>query len=59
MSDSVSTENLKQVPASLLSPMLIEALAELAAHEGLPLTTLVALLINEGLSRRLHRGHSR
>jgi hypothetical protein len=36
-----------------LSPALIEALAELAAVEDLPLGTLIALLINEALDHRM------
>ena len=44
--------------APLLSPRLIEALKELAAFEKLPLPTLVAVLINEALDRRLQRGRS-
>jgi hypothetical protein len=42
----------------LLSPNLIEALKELATVEDLPVTTLIAVLINEALDRRLHRGRS-
>jgi hypothetical protein len=37
----------------LLSPDLTRALRDLAANEGLPLATLVAVLINEALTRRL------
>jgi hypothetical protein len=37
----------------LLSPKLITALAALAAAEDLPLATLITLLINEALGRRL------
>jgi hypothetical protein len=37
----------------LLSPDLTRALGALAASEGLPLATLIALLINEALTRRL------
>jgi hypothetical protein len=48
----------KRFPASLLSPDLIEALVEYAAAEDLPVPTLVALLINEALGRRLHGGQS-
>ena len=44
--------------AALLSPVLIEALAELAAVEDLPVAALVAILINEALDRRLHRGRA-
>ena len=43
---------------ALLSPALIEALTELASAEDLPLATLIALLINEGLSYRLRRSRS-
>jgi hypothetical protein len=39
--------------APLLSPILTKALSELAASEGLPLPALVAVLINEALTRRL------
>ena len=39
--------------APLLSPVLIEALTELAAVERLPVATLIAVLINEALTRRL------
>ena len=39
--------------APLLSPDLRKALKDLAASEGLPLATIVAVLINEGLTRRL------
>ena len=38
-----------------LSPVLIQALAELAAAESLPLATLVTVLLNEGLTHRVHR----
>lgn len=44
--------------AALLSPMLLEALAELAASEQLPVGALIAVLINEALERRLHRRHA-
>jgi hypothetical protein len=40
---------------SLLSPTLVEALNELAQVEDLPLATLIALLLNEGLDRRSRR----
>jgi hypothetical protein len=43
---------------SLLSPNLIEALTGLAAVEDLPVATLIAVLINEALDRRLQRGRS-
>ena len=39
--------------APLLSPILVEALTELAAVERLSLATLIAVLINEALTRRL------
>jgi hypothetical protein len=42
----------------LLSPDLTRALRDLAASEGLPLATLVAVLINEALSTRLQRCRS-
>jgi len=42
----------------LLSPVLIEALTELAAAEDLPVATLIALLLNEALGHRLHRSRS-
>ena len=42
--------------SALLSPTLIEALTELATTEDLPLPTLIAVLINEALTRRLQRG---
>jgi hypothetical protein len=42
----------------LLSPNLVEALKGLAAFEDLPLPTLIAVLINEALDRRLHRDRS-
>ena len=42
----------------LLSPNLIEALQELAASEDLPFRTLVAMLINEALDRRLQQSRS-
>jgi predicted DNA binding CopG/RHH family protein len=48
-SNSKFTEHRKRVPARLLSPSLIQALTKLAAAKGLPLATLIALLINEGL----------
>ena len=38
--------------APLLSSDLTRALRDLAASEGLPLATLIALLINEGLTHR-------
>jgi hypothetical protein len=41
--------------APLLSPDLTKALRDLAASEDLPLATFVAVLINEALTRRLHR----
>jgi hypothetical protein len=44
--------------AKLLSPVLLAALTELAEVEDLPLATLIALLINEGLSHRLQRSRS-
>ena len=43
-------------PHSLMSPALIEALAELAKTEELPVGALIAVLINEALDRRLHCG---
>ncbi len=49
---------LKSHRQSLLSPTLIQALTELAAIEGLPVPTLIALLINEALSVRLRRCRS-
>jgi hypothetical protein len=42
----------------LLSPSLVEALKGLAAVEDLPVPTLIAVLINEALDRRLHRSRS-
>jgi hypothetical protein len=48
----------RECRARLLSPALLAALAELAEVEELPLATLIALLINEGLSHRLQRGRS-
>ena len=42
----------------LLSPNLIEALKGLAAVEGLPVSTLIAVLIDEALDRRLQRCRS-
>jgi hypothetical protein len=42
----------------LLSPNLIEALKGLAAVEDLPVATLIAVLINEALDRRLQWGRS-
>jgi hypothetical protein len=42
----------------LLSPVLMTALAELAAVEGLPVATLIAVLINEALSIRLRRSRT-
>jgi hypothetical protein len=36
-----------------LSPSLRAALRELASDEGLPLSALVAVLVNEALGRRL------
>jgi hypothetical protein len=44
--------------SSLLSPVLVEALTELAAAEDLPVATLIALLLNEALGQRLHRSRS-
>jgi hypothetical protein len=41
--------------APLLSPTLAKALRDLAESEGLPLATFVSVLINEALTRRLHR----
>ena len=43
---------------ALLSPALVEALTELASIEDLPVATLIALLLNEALSHRLHRSRS-
>jgi hypothetical protein len=43
---------------ALLSPRLVEALTELANTEDLPVAALIALLLNEALSRRLRRGRS-
>jgi hypothetical protein len=40
--------------AELLSPALLEALADLAEVEDLPLAALIAVLINEALGHRLH-----
>jgi hypothetical protein len=58
VSDS-STKTKKQPPArTLLSPVLFDALTELAAVEDLPVTTLIAILLNEALGQRLHRGRS-
>jgi hypothetical protein len=37
----------------LLSPILLAALAELAAVEDLPVAALIAVLINEALDQRL------
>jgi hypothetical protein len=48
----------RRAPTPLLSPPLIEALKGLAAVEELPLPTLIAVLINEALDRRLQRGRS-
>jgi hypothetical protein len=42
--------------APLLSPDLSNALKDLAASQGLPLGTFVAVLINEALTRRLRGG---
>jgi len=39
----------------LVSPILMAALADLAATENLPVATLIAVLINEALSVRLRR----
>lgn len=36
-----------------LSPVLIEALEELAANEDLPLSAFISVLINEALAHRL------
>jgi len=41
--------------SSLLSPALLQALAELAEVEDLPLSALIAILINEALGYRLHQ----
>jgi hypothetical protein len=38
-----------------VSPILMAALADLAATENLPVATLIAVLINEALSVRLRR----
>ena len=56
--DSKSQKIRKPTSASLLSPVLLAALAELAAVEDLPVATLIALLIREGLDHRLHRGRA-
>ena len=56
MSSSSSKKIRKVTVGRLLSPELIEALAELATTEDLPFATLVSLLINEGLDHRQHRG---
>jgi hypothetical protein len=42
-------------PSPLLVPDLLKALTELAAAEDLPVTTLIAVLINEALAIRLRR----
>jgi hypothetical protein len=55
---SVPKSARKRRATPLLSPALITALAELAAAEDLPLATLIAILINEGLAYRLHRSRA-
>ena len=53
-----STVGSRKIPrGKLLSPVLLEALTKLAATEDLPVTALIAVLINEALEHRLHRRH--
>jgi hypothetical protein len=54
-SSSKSAPKLKRALAVLLPPVLVEALTELAQTEDLPVTTLIALLINEGFDHRQRR----
>ena len=56
MSDIKFSPNRKPKGATpLLSPVLLAALAELAAVEVLPLGALIAVLINKALTSRLAR----
>ena len=50
---SDQTNGARRRRSPLLSPALVEALNGLAKSEGLPLATLIALLIDEALTRRL------
>ena len=45
----------RNVPPVSISPALVVALAELAAIEGLPVNALIAVLLNEAVTRRWRR----
>jgi hypothetical protein len=50
-----ASSSLRPSKSPRLSPNLLAALNDLAAVEHLPVSTLVAVLLNEALDHRLHR----